>query len=69
MGVLIMTYCTHYDSGDLEVTFVCEYDRDDNLERESVDVLSIKILSVPVSFTSLPKEVQKAILDLHRETL
>jgi hypothetical protein len=64
-----MTHCTYYDSGDLEITFVCEYDRYDELERQSVDVLQIKILSVPVSFTSLPKEVQKAILDLHRETI
>ena len=64
-----MTLCTYYDSTDLEVCFVAEYGKDDNLESDSIQVLTLKILGVSVSFHQLPKPLQMAILGLHSETL
>lgn len=64
-----MTLCTYYDSIDLEVCFVAEYGKDDNLDPDSVEVLTLKILGISVSFLQLPKPLQMAILGLHNETL
>jgi hypothetical protein len=56
---------TSYDSDEISVEFYAEFGRDDNLDYSSIQVLSLYLYGIPVSFLDLPPETQKSVLDLY----
>jgi hypothetical protein len=62
------TVYSTYTSDDLEIDFVAEFGRYDNIPPE-IQVLSLHILGVKVSLQSLPLDLQESILSLALETL
>jgi hypothetical protein len=56
---------TSYDSDEISVEFHAEFGRDDNLDYSSIQVLSLYLYGIPVSFLDLPPEEQKSVLDLY----
>ena len=62
------TVYSTYTSDDLEIDFVAEYGKYDDIPPD-VQVLSLHILGVPVVLHTLPKDLQAAILSIHPQTL
>ncbi len=62
------TIYSTFTSDDLDVEFVAEYGRFDDIPPD-VQVLSLQILGVKVAFHHLPATLQTAILSLQPETV
>jgi hypothetical protein len=62
------TVYSTFTSDDLDVEFVSEYGRFDDIPPD-VQVLSLHILGVKVEFHQLPTNLQSAILSLQPETV
>ena len=62
------TIYSTFTSDDLDVEFVAEWGRFDDVPPE-IQVLSLHILGVKVAFHHLPKDLQTAILSLQPETV
>jgi hypothetical protein len=58
-----------YDSDNLQIDYYAEYGRDDNLDKDSIEILSLHILGEKVSFHLLPKNLQTAILSLYNDSI
>ena len=62
------TVYTTYESDDLEINFVANYGRFDDVPPE-IEILSLHILGAKVSFHLLPKNLQTAILSLYNDSI
>jgi hypothetical protein len=62
------TVYSTYTSDDLEIDFVAEFGRCDDIPPD-VQVLSLHFLGVKTAFHNLPRDLQSAILSLALETL
>jgi hypothetical protein len=62
------TVYSTYTSDDLEIEFVSEFGRHDDIPPD-IQVLSLHILGVKIAFHTLPRDLQSAILSLALETL
>jgi hypothetical protein len=62
------TVYTTYESENLEIDFVANYGRFDDIPPE-IEILSLHILGEKVSFHLLPKNLQAAILSLYNDSI
>jgi hypothetical protein len=62
------TVYSTYTSDDLEIDFVAQYGRFDDIPPD-IQVLSLEFLGVKTAFHTLPTDLQESILSLALETL